>query len=145
MVCAHYCAPYPNDHVYDMRSTCIVHAVWHHFIPEPSTFFSQVPWLVLWLCHQFVTDVTAWPINTNPSCSKNRKWKRKRKKNKLKRKEKIKMKSTVNNLDITPLLRFLLQRNFSTFPPYDILHLFFFSFHFLSIVFPPPPILFQFI
>ena len=27
MVHAHYCASYPNDHVYDMRSTCIVHVV----------------------------------------------------------------------------------------------------------------------
>ena len=27
MVCAHYCAPYPNDHVYDMRPAYIVHAV----------------------------------------------------------------------------------------------------------------------
>ena len=50
------------------------------------------------------------------------------------------MKSTVNDLDITPLLRFLLWRNFSTFLLYDILHLFFFSFYFLSIVFPPSPI-----
>ena len=55
------------------------------------------------------------------------------------------MKSTVNNLDITPLLRFLLRRNCSTFPPYDIFHLFFFFLYFLSIIFPPPPILFQFI
>jgi len=39
MVSAHYCAPYPNDHVYDMRLTCVVHAVWCHFIPEPSTPF----------------------------------------------------------------------------------------------------------
>ena len=27
MVCAYYCAPYPNDHVYDMRPTCVVHVV----------------------------------------------------------------------------------------------------------------------
>ena len=27
MVRAHYCAPYPNDHVYDMRPTCVVHVV----------------------------------------------------------------------------------------------------------------------
>jgi len=27
MVHAHYCVPYPNDHVYDMRPTCVVHAV----------------------------------------------------------------------------------------------------------------------
>ena len=86
MVRAHHCAPYPNDHMYDMRSTCVVHAVWHHFIPEPSTSFSQVLWSVLWLCHQLVTDVTAWLINPNPSCSKNRK--EKKKKNKVKRKNK---------------------------------------------------------
>ena len=82
MVCAHYCAPYPNDHVYDMRPTCIIHAVWCHFIPEPSTPFPQVSWSVLWLCHQVVTDVTAWLINPNSSCSKNKnkiKWKEKNK------------------------------------------------------------------
>ena len=84
MVCAHCCAPYPNDHVYDMRPTCVVYVVWHHFIPEPSTPFSQVSWLVLWLCHQLVTDVTAWQINPNLSCSKNRK----EKKNKAKRENK---------------------------------------------------------
>ena len=27
MVCAYYCVPYPNDHVYDMRPTCVVHTV----------------------------------------------------------------------------------------------------------------------
>ena len=27
MVHAHCCAPYPNDHVYDMRPTCVVHVV----------------------------------------------------------------------------------------------------------------------
>ena len=77
MVHAHYCAPYPNNHMYDMRLTCVVHAVWHHFIPKLSTPFSQVLWSVLWLHHQFVTDVTVWPIHPNPSCSKNRKWKEK--------------------------------------------------------------------
>ena len=73
MVYAHYCVPYPNDHVYDMRPTCVVHVVWCHFILEPSTPFPYVPLSVLWLCHQVVTDVTAWPINPSPSCSKNRK------------------------------------------------------------------------
>ena len=92
MVCAHYCAPYPNDHMYDMRPTYVVHAVWHYFIPEPSTLFFQVPWSVLWLCHQLVTNVTAWLINPNPSCSKNRKEKKKKKK-------KIKMKSTIHDLN----------------------------------------------
>ena len=37
-----------NDHEYNMKPVYIVHAVWHHFVPEPSTLFSQVPWLVLW-------------------------------------------------------------------------------------------------
>jgi len=60
-----------------MRPTCVVHVVWHHFIPEPFTPFSWVPWSVLWLHHQFVTDVTAWLITPNPSCSKNRKRKNK--------------------------------------------------------------------
>ena len=27
MVHAHHCAPYPNDHVYDIRSTYVVYAV----------------------------------------------------------------------------------------------------------------------
>ena len=89
MVHAHYCAPYPNDHVYNMRPACVVHAVWRHFVPESSTSFSYIPWSVLWLCHQVVTDVTVWLITPNPSCSKN----------KIKWKEKIKMKSTINNLD----------------------------------------------
>ena len=92
MVHAHYCAPYPNDHVYDMRPTYVVHVVWHHFIPELSTPFSQVSWSVLWLCHQLMTDVTVWLINPNLSCSKNRKIKEKRKKNKITWKEKIKNK-----------------------------------------------------
>jgi len=83
MVRAHYCAPYPNDHVYDMRPTCIIHIVWRHFILEPSTPFPYVPWSVLWLHHQVVTDVTAWPINPNPSCSKNRKEKKSEKKIKM--------------------------------------------------------------
>jgi len=100
MVRAHYCAPYPNDHVYYMRPTCVVHIVWRHFIPEPSTLFSQVPWSVLWLHHQLVTDVTAWQIDPNPSYSKNKKEKKKKKKNKIKWKEKIKNEVPINNLDI---------------------------------------------
>ena len=82
-----------------MRPACMIHVVWHHFILVPSTSFSQVPWSVLWLCHQFVTDVTAWLINPNPSCSKNRKRKEKKTKNKIQEKEKIKTESTVNDLD----------------------------------------------
>ena len=88
--------------MYDMRPTCVVHVVWRHFIPEPSTPFSWVLWSVLWLHHQFVTDVTAWLINPNPSCSKNRKLKRKKSKIKMKRKNKIK--STINNLDMITML-----------------------------------------
>ena len=95
MVHASYCAPYPKWpwvwHEASMRPACVVYAVWRHFVPEPSTSFSQVPWSVLWLCHHFVTDVTEWLINPNLSCSKNRKMK-------MKRENKIK--STVNNFDI---------------------------------------------
>ena len=91
--------------MYNMRPTCIVYVVWHHFIPEPSTSFSQVLWSVLWLCHQLVTDVTAWLINPNPSCSKNRKEKKK----KIEWKEKIKMKSTVNDFDRNGIRRSMLR------------------------------------
>ena len=80
--------PTLNGHEYYMRPACVAHAVWHHFILVPSTSFFLVPWSVLWLRHQFVTDVTAWLITPNPSCSKNRKWKIKEKKNQIK--EKIK-------------------------------------------------------
>ena len=79
--------PTLNDHEYNMRPTCVIHAVWRHFILVPSTSFSQVLWSVLWLCHQFVTDVTAWLINPNPSCSKNRKRTEKKTKNKLQKRE----------------------------------------------------------
>ena len=34
-----------------------------------------------------VTDVTVWPIDPNPSCSKNRKIKEKQKQNKIKNEE----------------------------------------------------------
>jgi len=91
--------PTLNDHEYYMRPACVIHTVWCHFILVPSTSFSQVPWSVLWLRHQFVTDVTAWQINPNPSCSKNRKLKEKKTKNKIQGKEKIKTESTVNDLD----------------------------------------------
>jgi len=82
-----------------MRPTCVIHAVWRLFILVPSTLFSQVPWSVLWLCHQFVTDVTAWLVNPNPSCSKNRKRKEKKTKNKIQEQERIKTEFTVNDLD----------------------------------------------
>ena len=84
-----------------MRPTCGVHAVWHHFVPEPSISFSQVSWSVLWLHHQLVTDVTAWLINPNPSCSKNRKLKEKEKEKENKVKRENKIESTVNDLDNT--------------------------------------------
>ena len=93
--------PTLNDHEYDMRPAYVVHAVWRHFIPEPSTSFSQVLWSVLWLHHQFVTDVTEWLIDPNLSCSKNRKEKEKEKENKVKWKVKTKVKSIVNDLDKT--------------------------------------------
>jgi len=82
--------PTLNDHVYDMRPTCVVHVGWRYFILEPSTLFSQILWSILWLCHQLVTDVTVWLINPNPSCSKNRKEKKKEKEkeNKMKRENK---------------------------------------------------------
>ena len=82
-----------------MRPVCVIHAIWCHFILVSSTSFSQVPWSVLWLRHQFVTDVTAWLINPNPSCSKNRKLKEKKTKNRIQEKEKIKTEFTVNDLD----------------------------------------------
>ena len=91
--------PILNDHEYYMRPACVIHAVWRHFILVPSTSFSQVPWSVLWLRHQFVTDLTAWLINPNLSCSKNRKLKENKTKNKIQGKEEIKTKSTVNDLD----------------------------------------------
>ena len=53
----------------------------------------------MWLRHQVVTDVTAWLITPNPSCSKNRKLKEKEKKNKIKWKGKNKIGSIVRNLD----------------------------------------------
>jgi len=95
--------PTLNDHEYYMRPVCVIHAVWRHFILVPSTSFSQVLWSVLWLCYQFVTDVTAWLINPSLSCSKNRKLKEKKMKNKIQGKEKIKTESTVNDLDIRSL------------------------------------------
>jgi len=62
---------------------------------DPSTKFSYVSWSVLWLCHQIVTDVTLWPINPNPSYSKNRKLK-----NKLKRKIKNERKNKINQVHL---------------------------------------------
>ena len=94
VVRAHYCASYPKwpcvEHEVNMCCPCCMTSL----VPEPSTSFSQVLWSVLWLHYQIVTDVIAWPINPNPSCSKNRKHKIKlnKKLNKIKEKEKIKLK-----------------------------------------------------
>ena len=81
MVHANYCAPHP-------KQPCVVHEanMWYpyymmSFVLKSSTKFSQVSWSVLWLRHQVVTDVTVWPINPNPSCSKNRKIKQNKNKN----------------------------------------------------------------
>ena len=82
----------------------MIHVVWRHFILVPFTSFSQVPWSVLWLCHQFVTDVTAWLISPNLSCSKNRKRKEKKTENKIQEKEKIKTESTVHDFGNLPYI-----------------------------------------
>ena len=87
--------PTLNDHEYNMRPACVVHAIWRHFVPEPFTSFFYILWSVLWLRHQVVTDVTAWLITPNLSCSKNRK-----EKEKIKYEIKIKIKSIVSDLDI---------------------------------------------
>ena len=52
-----------------MRPTYGVHIVWHYFVLESSTSFSQVLWSMLW-------PITS---NPNPKCSKN--WKMKNKSN----------------------------------------------------------------
>ena len=66
------------------------------FVLKPSTLFPQVSWSMLWPHHQIVTDVTVWPITSNPnsSCSKIEN-------KKIKRKEKLnwKIKFTFNDLD----------------------------------------------
>ena len=100
--------PTLNDHEYNMRPTCVIHVVWRHFILVPSTSFSQVLWSVLWLRHQFVTDVTAWLINPNLSCSKNKKLKEKKTENKIQEKEKIKTESTIHDFDTIVLYGFQL-------------------------------------
>ena len=73
MVCAHYCAPYPKQPCveHEVNMCCLCYMI--SFVLKPSTKFPFVPWSVLWLYHQIVTDITVWPINSNPSCSKNRK------------------------------------------------------------------------
>ena len=93
MVHAHCCAPYPNDHVYDMRPACVVYAVWRYFIPKPSTSFSHDQScdyaITLWLMWQCDWWTLTWVVL---------KIKEKEKKNKVKRKNK-KIKSTINDLD----------------------------------------------
>ena len=93
MVRAHYCAPYPKrpcvDHEANMCCPCCMTSL----VLEPSTKFFYVLWSVLWLHHQVVTDVIAWPINPNPSCFKNRKYK-----NKSKRKIEMKWKEKKSSL-----------------------------------------------
>ena len=100
--------PTVNDHEYNMRPTCVIYVVRRHFILVPSTSFSRVLWSVLWLRHQFVTDVTVWLINPNPSCSKNRKRKEKKTENKIQEKEKIKTESTIHDFDTIVLYGFQL-------------------------------------
>ena len=86
MVHAHYYAPYPKWpcvwHEANMCCPCYMTSLYSR------TFYSILPSLVISLmtCHQLVTDVIAWLINSNPSCSKNRK----EKKNKNKNKNKVK-------------------------------------------------------
>jgi len=88
MVCAHYCAPYPKwpciEHEVNMCYPCCMTS----FVLKPFTPFFQVSWSMLWPHHQIVTDVSVWPITSNPSCSKNRKWKINRKENKNKNEKK---------------------------------------------------------
>ena len=66
-----------------MRSTCSVYVIWYHFVPEPSTLFSQVPWSML------------WPITSNPNLRvlKIEKWKINQKKNKIRKKIKKELSS----------------------------------------------------
>jgi len=87
MVCAHYCAPYPKRPCVEHEASICCPCCMMSLVLEPSTKFSYVSWSVLWLYHQVVTDVTAWHINPNPSCSKNRKYKNKSKRQ-IKMKEK---------------------------------------------------------
>ena len=92
IVYAHYCAPYPKWPCVEHEANMCCSYCMMSLVLEPFTSFSQVSWSVLWLCHQVVTDVTAWLINPNPSCSKNKKnWKINWKENKMRRKNKNKL------------------------------------------------------
>ena len=50
-----------------MRSIYSDYVIWHHFVPEPSTSFSQVPLINVVTTLSNVTDVTVWPITSNPN------------------------------------------------------------------------------
>ena len=50
-----------------MRLTCGVHVVWCHFVPEPSTSFSLSSVINVVTTPSDVTDVTVWPITSNPN------------------------------------------------------------------------------
>ena len=79
MVRANCCASYSKQPcvIYKANMWCLCCMML--FALKFSTEFFPVLWSILWLCHHVVTDVTAWPINPNLSCSKNRKWKMKKK------------------------------------------------------------------
>ena len=94
MVCANYCAPYPKWpwvlHEASMCDLCCMISLYsssfYFILPSPVISLVTTPSI-------FVTDVTAWLINPNLSCSKNRKLKEKKMKNKIQGKEKIKQSS----------------------------------------------------
>ena len=69
--------------------TSLCSRIFYNILPSPVISLVTMPSLV--------TDVTAWLIDPNPSCSKNRKIKKM--KNKIKWKVKIRVKSIVNDLD----------------------------------------------
>jgi len=97
MVRAYYCAPYPKWpcvwHKANMCCPCCMTSLYSR------TFYS----ILLSPVISLVTDVTAWLIDPNLSCSKNRKIKEWKWKWKVKIKMKRKVKSTIDDLD-TPLL-----------------------------------------
>ena len=78
--------PTLNDHVENM-TTCDVHIVWRHFVPEPFTSFFLVPWSMLWPHYQMWL---MWLItsNPNPRVLKIEKWKINQNENKKENKKK---------------------------------------------------------
>jgi len=50
-----------------MRLICGDYVIWCHFVPEPSTSFSQVLLINVVTTLSNVTDVTVWPITSNPN------------------------------------------------------------------------------